>query len=921
MTSASPARRFLIASLLAFCFAWLARSADAQQELEAAAAELTVIRVLYAGNAGVFPEQLPTIVAELPNSLYSEHRVRTVVERLYDTGRYAQVRVFRQDVSNGVILIIELTTKLRVRNVVFQGSDAVGDRELRRRARTTEGGEYAESIVERDRRVLTDLYAEHGHFQAEVAAEITPEGQQRDVTFIIDEGAQAVTRAVRIQGADAVAEDDTRARLPIRTGDAYSSRALDRALDELRSIYTQRGYLSMESFRPDVTHDPDANAVDITIPVAEGPRVHIEFTGHAKHDADSLEKAAALERVNDFALQAAKDNLLDFLGRRGYLNATVDDPTQTERGDDLVVGFHIQEGARYRIEEVRFESDDALSVEELRGQVRTRKRGSLGGFPLLGMLSDGGRFDPDLFEEDKRVLELHYRRLGYRQARVTGGPVIEDGGNRLAVVFQITKGRQSVVSGIEIRGNSTVTTEALLSRVSLKPGDPRDRLRELAGERSIRELYAARGRPYSEVRTAYNAETGVLAYEVVEGAPVTIGRVLIQFENANPKTRPYVVRRELLVDDGDPYNGLLLDRSRQRLFRLGFFSRVSIRTPGFDEGEETVDVNVVLRERNAGSVNVRGGFSPSEGVRGTLELLQRNWNGTGRRLGSKVRLGTLGNRYEMTFVEPWTFATPTRTTLRIFRDNLEEQDDTLTTGALINLSQSIYTHNRVSVQYRYQEFALAGGADGEKIEDKGIQSTLSAVGAAFLRDTRDDLFAPAKGWYNEVRFEVAGGPAGGKTRFTRVTTDARYFSRPAGKIVFASQLRLGVSSRRADLSPISSTERFRLGGSTTVRGYPERSLGVEDLFGSFRGDLLFQGNAELRIPIKGVFGMAYFVDMGNLWTSYGDIIDDPPKVAVGGGLRVQTPIGPVRIDVGAPLSRLRDLDQNAKLWVALGNAF
>jgi len=366
---------------------------------------------------------------------------------------------------------------------------------------------------------------------------------------------------------------------------------------------------------------------------------------------------------------------------------------------------------------------------------------------------------------------------------------------------------------------------------------------------------------------------------------------------------------------------LLLDRSRQRLFRLGFFSRVSMRTPGFDEGEETVDVNVALRERSAGSVNVRGGFSPSEGVRGTLELLQRNWNGTGRRLGSKMRLGTLGNRYEITFVEPWTFATPTRTTLRIFRDNLEEQDDTLTTGALINLSQSIFTHNRVSVQYRYQEFALAGGADGEKIEDKGIQSTLSAVGAAFLRDTRDDLFAPGKGWYNEVRFEVAGGPAGGKTRFTRVTTDARYFRRPVGDIVFASQLRLGVSSRRADLSPISSTERFRLGGSTTVRGYPERSLGVQDRFGAFRGDLLFQGNAEVRIPIKGVVGMAYFVDIGNLWIDYGDIVDDPPKVAVGGGLRVQTPIGPVRVDIGAPLSRLRDLDQNPKLWVALGNAF
>ena len=67
--------------------------------------------------------------------------------------------------------------------------------------------------------------------------------------------------------------------------------------------------------------------------------------------------------------------------------------------------------------------------------------------------------------------------------------------------------------------------------------------------------------------------------------------------------------------------------------------------------------------------------------------------------------------------------------------------------------------------------------------------------------------------------------------------------------------------------------------------------------------------------------MAYFLDIGNLWTSYGDIFDDAPKVAIGGGLRVKTPIGPARIDVGAPLSRLRDIPQDPRIWVALGNAF
>ena len=920
MSSANPCQLSL-AAVLALCLTSLVAPVWAQTLPEAPSAQLNVMEVRYTGNAPVSPSQLPTVVTELSDSPYSEYRVRTAVERLYDTGRYAQVRIFRHDAPGGVVLEIELTAKLRVGQVLFEGADAVGGRELRRRARTREDGEFAENIVGRDRLGLIALYKEHGYFQASVGVQFTTAGPERDVTFLIDEGGRTLVKAVRVEGAEAISDEDIRRRLPIQTGDPYSARALSRGLDDLRELYAERGYLSMESSPPVLSPNAEDNTVDVTLEVYEGARVRVEFSGNVEYDDGTLMRVAGLERVNDFALQAARDNLMDFLGRRGHLNAVVDSPTQTERGDDVVVAFHVVEGPRYHIDNVRFRAVQALTPEELYEQVRTRERGGLRWIPLVGRLANAGRYDPDVFEEDTRVLELHYQRLGYRQAHVGGGPVIEADGERLTVEFDVIEGPRSMVSEVDVRGADALGSEVVLSRVRLNPGDPRDRLREIAGERSIRELYAARGRPYTEVRTAFNKDTGVLTYEVVEGPPVTIGRILIQFENANPKTRPYVVRRELLIDEGDLYSGLLLERSRRRLFRLGFFSRVSIRTPGFDEGEETVDVNVVLRERSAGSLNVRGGFSPSEGVRGTLEVLQRNWNGTGRRLGGQVRFGTLGNRYEATFVEPWTFDTPTRTTLRGFRDNLEEQDDTLTTGGLINFSQSVYTHNRVSLQYRYQEFAVTGGDSGVKIEDLGIQPTLSAVGAAFLRDTRDNLFAPTKGWYNEVRFEVAGGAVGAKTRFTRLTTDSRYFRRPVGDIVFASQLRLGVSSRRADLSPISSTERFRLGGSTSVRGYPERSLGKADLFGHFRGDLLFQGNAELRIPIRGVVGMAYFLDVGNLWTEYGDIFDDPPKVAIGGGLRVQTPIGPARVDVGVPLSRLRDLDQDPRLWVALGNSF
>ena len=242
----------------------------------------------------------------------------------------------------------------------------------------------------------------------------------------------------------------------------------------------------------------------------------------------------------------------------------------------------------------------------------------------------------------------------------------------------------------------------------------------------------------------------------------------------------------------------------------------------------------------------------------------------------------------------------------------------MATGGIVNLSRVVSRFNRVSVQYRYQRFSATNGE--MTLDELGIQPTLSAAGVSFQRDTRDNLFDPTKGWFNELRLESAGGALGGASLFNKVTTDSRYFRGFAGGAVFAAQLRLGASSQRGGLSDISSTERFRLGGSTTVRGFPERSLGEPDAFGNFRGDLMMS-NVDVRMPIKGIVGFALFVDAGNLWNAAADIPDNLPLFAAGGGLRIRTPIGPARLDVGLPLSRYRDESRKPRWWIALGNPF
>ena len=116
---------------------------------------------------------------------------------------------------------------------------------------------------------------------------------------------------------------------------------------------------------------------------------------------------------------------------------------------------------------------------------------------------------------------------------------------------------------------------------------------------------------------------------------------------------------------------------------------------------------------------------------------------------------------------------------------------------------------------------------------------------------------------------------------------------------------------------IISFERFYAGGSTSVRGYPERGLGPEDEFGNHRGDVLFILNAELRFPIYKIVGGALFMDIGNVWNKFSDVEEFLPRTAVGTGIRVETPLGPARVDVGVPMMQ----EFKPIFYLQLGQAF
>ena len=910
-----PARRIFIA--LCLLLSLTAAGARAQLQNDSAA-KPTVAAVEIEGEPS---QEVPPEAAQLLGKPFTKLALRSALRSLYqNSGRYAQIYAYKQTLNDGnVKIVLRLIPKIRVHKVEFHGNRKLDDDQLKRAVRLNNQTEYFAELLEQDQKRLLERYRAAAFYQTRIEAEPpNPDDETRVVRFRIQEGEQARIEAIRFRAAQELplAFSDETLRRQLEIADPPR---IDRLAQRLTDFYRKQRYHEAQAELQTPQYDPDRNALAISFRIQEGPQTQMRFQGDLQFSESRLQKAAALERVNAQTVENARRNLLAFYVKEGYFAAEIQTPPPEISARTAAAVFIVQPGPLLYLSEIRFVGNEAFSDRTLRRQIQTKTRSRRSSVPILKWLFPPSRLNTQTLEQDKNALKIFYRQAGYPDAQIKAEPALSPGlsgsQTRLAAQFEIQEGEQALVQEVRIEGASDDMLPQIRKIVRSQPGQPYNPDRTQDDARRIAYRYAENGRPYAETNARYN--DGALVFRIQEGPEAAFGAIQVQSAQNPLKTKPNVILRELAIRPGDLYHPGKIDRSRQQLLRLGFFQSVEIAAPGLAARSESLDANVIVQERKTGSLNFSGGYSPSEGARASAEIVQRNWLGTGRLLGSKIRLGTRGTRLEAYFIEPWTFGYNARSTFRAFRDNLEEQDNILTWGATLNIARRLGLHNQAAVQYRNQRFQ----ADGQSGQTVQIQPTLSAASLAFTRDTRNSLLNPTKGWLHNATFETAGGPIlGGETSIVKLSANARTY-RSSGNLTLAAQLRIGFASTGQGAELVSSTERFHLGGSSTIRGYPERSLGTPDAFENYRGNIMLLANAELRVPLVGPFGLAAFVDAGNLWESAADIQTDPLKTAAGAGIRAVTPIGPIRLEAGIPLAKLRGETLQPRYWIEIGNPF
>ena len=439
----------------------------------------------------------------------------------------------------------------------------------------------------------------------------------------------------------------------------------------------------------------------------------------------------------------------------------------------------------------------------------------------------------------------------------------------------------------------------------------------------LEEEYRQAGYILARVTDVHMDQDGTLNLTVNEG-------IVEDFKvKGNVKTKDYVITREMRLKKGQPFNAKDARRSMQRVYNLGYFEDVNVKlNPGKEPNSVEVEISVV--EMNTGTFGIGAGYSSADGFVGMISIGDKNFRGTGDSVNIRWEFGGEDNKnYDFTYSRPWLDDKETRATINLYDITNEYADynidgdeiaryDKKRRGQELTLSRRaegefisnyITLKNRDDIyegeadgyegdidQYYESKFGPDGNdgqsgywkeyypktAEERRKENFGVTRSITL---GRVLDSRDNVYDPHEGKRISYSIEHAGF-MGGDFDFTKFTADYRYYYRAGGESVWA--LNLGAGYADGDM-PLS--QRFSMGGSDTLRGYEDDQ---------FRGNSMFKATLEYRFPIVKKVQGVLFTDNGYAWDNrFQDDFDfGLIKNSFGVGLRINSPLGPVKLDYG-----------------------
>ena len=865
-----------------------------------------------------------------PGDRYQTRLIRQAIERLYATGRYRDIQVEVTPLAGEEISVKFILIERRLlASIDLSGNYFLSKEEILNSIGLKAGDEYTEEKWEKALLNVNALFRKKGYFHARFTTEVKRATQDRrkvDLILRIQEGTPAKIRALYFTGQKVFA--DTTLKLRMLTSwpsEYYRFDKLEENLKRLEAFYHKEGYLKAVVGPPILDFNEKTNEVDLTIPITASTKIDLYFDGQGSMSNKQLEQHVLIkeERSDDpSTLEQSAREIEEFYHRSGYPFAQVTVSAQAFPEENRTeIHFKIESGARTRIRQIHFSGNLSFPPKRLQELIQLQTEG----------IFRSSLYTPELLEEDAAALVKFYKREGFQNPSVTPEIEFDPSKTFATVTYKIDEGIRTRIGQILLRGNQHLSDETLRKALQLRPEKPFYDAIVKEGSRQLLSAYEKEGYLYASIQslTSFSEDhtTADITYDITEGEQVRVGRIIL---DGNLRTRNYVVLRELVIHEGDPFNPEQILKSQQRLYRTGLFTGIHFEPIRFEDDPTIQDLHLSVTEHQSIGVEFGVGYADYEDLRGFVEVSHQNLFGTGRSLTARVQGSRVEERYTLSYREPWF----------LFRDT-----DAHIVAAYLDRQEPSFHLNRASgtfgidktfwktppssllgsLVYQYDRNRTSDVAPGTVLTKDDVgQVTIGSINPSLILDRRDDPFNPRSGSLNAITIRDAALILGSEAQFVKATVQSSWYQALSSRLVFAFSARAGVATRFGVTQVIPLPERFFAGGMSTVRGYEQDKLGIEGVTivngNPTGGNAMLIFNEELRIALPQSFGLVLFFDHGNVWLEYRDIRLSDIKSTTGVGIRYNTPVGPIRLDWGYKLNR----ETGESPWAVnftLGHAF
>jgi outer membrane protein insertion porin family len=712
---------------------------------------------------------------------------------------------------------------------------------------------------------------------------------------------------VEYTGPATISRQRILAQMRTKVGQLYSNEIVQ---EDIKALY-RTGYI--RNVR--IFAQPEGDGVKVIVAVETRAIVReIEITGAERIKPKRLRKEIKVklnQAINEQALEESRQKIIDVYQGHGYNDVSVQfrvDPIDEKRGTARVV-FAVNEGVRGAISQIRFEGNAHISQKVLRKEMKTRGR------TLIYFMDKTGRLDEVQLEQDLDKIREYYQNHGFidveikevRKDRTPKGPMI--------ITIVILEGPQYHVRKLTVSGYEHSTEAKIRAFLKMKEGSVYSPKQLRDDAKAVADAYGSGG--YVDlVITPEGTPAGPalidVHYTIEEGTRSFVNRVNIE---GNTRTKDKVIRREVLVAPGDVFNTVRVDTTKKRLENLGYFAKVETYPEETDiPGRK--DLTILVQEKRTGSLSFGGGFSTVDKLVGFAELTQGNFDlfnwpsftGGGQKFRLRLQYGTERKDFILTITEPYFLDRRLSLSGQAFyteANYLSSLYNQRNYGFLFEMRKPINAYMYGTLGYTLQDidiFDVAGSAPAFIQSQKG-SSVESKIFGSVVLDTRDNPLLSRRG--QRVTFSplITGGFLGGDIQVYGWDLEgSQYFHLPWDTILLING-EIGTVSQWGAGNEVPIFERLFLGGSNNLRGFPFREVGPKENGEPIGGQTMARATFEWTFPIIEKARGAVFYDMGfvnsDAWSfGFNNMASD-----IGIGIRLDLPIGPLRLDYGYPIMR------------------